>query len=587
MRDGVAARDGARGTTVILLAATTLVVAVLVALVLDAGTLERPSGFAALGAWTAVGFVAAGVLWRRRRPANRLGVVLLAAGLCAAGQLLQGLDAPAAFTAGVLFDLPTTLLVWIAILAFPSGRLDRAGRMVVTAAVAVVAPVFVAWVLTSPAIRGGSPLSACQGDCPSNALQVAGGGGAGEALWDVLQAVRLAVALTIAALIIARLARASAPRRRSLAPVAFVAVGWILAFALYGLEVNIIGVGSGVEMALGMAVVVARALLPAAFLAAPVLAQAFAGAALERMIERLGTGASVERRERVIAEALDDPRLRLAFWLPGAGGYVDRDGRPADPRAPGRGLAWTAIGPGDPPAAALVHDAALAEEPELLRAAGRTLLLALDNARLHEDLELSRSQLVRAETTDRRRLERELHDRTQQQLAALRVRLGLAAGRAGGDPALARLLTQLGADLEAALSDVRGIAGDLYPPLLADEGLPTALAAAARRAGARAPRISASGVGRYREEVEAAVYFALDDGIAAAAAAPGGAGGMWLALSDGTGTLRFELGRPGGMPPGAAARLPGMTALVGAVGGELRSAEGPRGWVVTGAVPVT
>jgi hypothetical protein len=85
--------------------------------------------------------------------------------------------------------------------------------------------------------------------------------------------------------------------------------------------------------------------------------------------------------------------------------------------------------------------------------------------------------------------------------------------------------------------------------------------------------------------VEAAVYFALEEAMAIAAAAPGGAAGLWTRLSDGDGTLRFELGCEGGTPPGAAERLPGMSALVGAVGGELAAAEGPRGWVVSGTVP--
>jgi signal transduction histidine kinase len=575
-----------------LLGAVALLAAVGADLVLEAGTLERPEAFAALTAWTVVGLVGAGVLWRTQRPSNRLGAVLIIAGVCAAVQMLQGTADSAPFSVGVFFDLPLTLLVWYAILAFPSGRLDRLGRTVMAVAAAMLIATFVSWVLTSPEIEGGSPLSGCAGRCPENALMVVDGGRAADVLWDLLQAGRVVVSIAVAGLLIVRLARASAPRRRALAPVAVIAVAWIVSLGAYGLSVNELGVDGHAELALAMCVVVARGLLPLAFLLAPVLSRSFAGVALARMVERLGAGATVALRERVIAEALDDPRLRLAFWLPGAGGYVDRDGRPIAPPPAGSGLAWTPIGAREPPEAALVHDSALSEEPELLRAAGQTLLLALDNTRLQDELEeaagelaQSRSRLVQAETTDRRRLERELHDRTQQQLVALRVRLGLAAERADGDPALARLLAQLGADLEAALSDVRGIAGALYPALLADEGLPAALAAAARHAGASPSRIRASGVGRYPEEMEAAVYFALEEAMAIAAAAPGRAAGLWARLSDGDGTLRFELGCEGGTPPGAADRLPGMSALVGAVGGELAAAQEPRGWVVSGTVP--
>ena len=575
-----------------LLAVATLVACIEVAAVLDAEMLEYPSAFAALGAWTVVGFAGAGIYWRLQRSANRLGAILIALGICALPQMLQGLADSVPFSVGVLFDAPVTLLVWYAILAFPSGRLDRAGRAVLGAGAAFLGLVFLPWVLVAPQIEGGSPLSRCAGECPANALLVTDGGRGAEVLSDLVQAGRLLIAVAIAVTLIVRLVRASAPRRRSLMPVALVAMGWIIAFGAYGLGVNVLDADGAAENALTMSVVVARGLLPAAFLLAPVLARAFAGVALERMVERLGTRASVGERERVIGDALDDPSLRLGFWLPGPGGYVDGEGRPLARPAPGSGRAWTSIGAGDPPEAAILHDAALADEPELLRAAGRTLLLALENTRLHDELqeasgelERSRSRLVAAGTTDRRRLERELHDRTQQQLVALRVRLGLAADRADDDPALARLLAQLGADLEVALSDVRGIAGALYPALLADEGLPAALAAAARHSGASPSRVGASGVGRYPQEVEAAVYFALEEAMAIAAAAPGGAAGLWTRLSDGDGALRFELGCEGGTPPGAAERLPGMSALVGAVGGELAAAEGPRGWVVSGTVP--
>ncbi len=419
-----------------LLAIVAVAVAVMDDLVLDAATLEYSSAFAAVGAWTAVGLAAAGVLWRARRPSNRLGAVLVAAGCCAVVQMLQGTSASVPFSVGVLFDLPVVLLAWYAILAFPTGRLDRAGRAVMAGAMALVIPTFLGWLLTSPEIRGGSPLAECAGPCPDNALLVGDGGRAADALWDVLQVGRVVVATAVAGLLIVRLARASAPRRRSLARIATVAVAWVVAFGAYGLGVNEMGAEGHAELALTTFLVVARCLLPAAFLLAPVLAGAFAGAALAQMVERLGAGATVERRERVIGEALDDPRLRLAFWLPSAGGYVDRDGRPIAPPPPGSGLAWTPIGAGEPPQAALVHDTALSEEPELLRAAGQTLVLALDNARLRDELEeaagelaQSRSRLVHAETTERRRLERELHDRTQQQLVALRVRLGLAIDR--------------------------------------------------------------------------------------------------------------------------------------------------------------
>ena len=125
--------------------------------------------------------------------------------------------------------------------------------------------------------------------------------------------------------------------------------------------------------------------------------------------------------EAMLREPLGDPRLRLAFHAedavaePGSGCIVteiERDGRPA---------------------AAIVHDAHLAEEPELLQAAGAIALLAQENAELEagwryslSELRESRNRIVAASEIERRRLERDLHDGAQQRLVALRIRLALA-----------------------------------------------------------------------------------------------------------------------------------------------------------------
>lgn len=592
---GVARARGPTRTEVALLALATAVAVAGAALVLRDGNLQHSTAFAAMGAWTVVGFVAAGVYWRRRRPANPLGAVLIVLGALAAGQIPQGFSQSLPFSLGVLFDAPVVLLAWYALLAFPSGRLDRAGRLLMAGALGLALLVFLPWILVSPSIEGGSPLAVCARACPRNALMVVDGGRAADVLEGIGLAWRLAIGVAITVALILRLAGASTPRRRALGPVTVVAALWTTAFCVYGLGVKELGASGLAESVLALGVVVPRMLLPVAFLLAPLQARAFAGSALEEMVERLGARASVAEREWVIARALDDPSLRLGFWLPGAGRYVDGWGRTLEPPRPDSGRVWTPAGNGDPPEAAIVHDAALADEPELLRAAGRTLLLALENGRLHDELEhamdeltLSRRRLVAAGTTERRRFERELHDGTQQQLVALRVRLALAVDRAEDDPALARVLVQLGSDLEAALADVRRIAGALYPPILADEGLPAAVVAAVRHAGGSPRRVEAVGVGRHPDEVEAAVYFCIEEAIGVAAASPGGAGSLRVRLSERAGVLRVELrweGEARSFPEGSGA---GMSAMLGAVGGGVEIGPGPEGGtMVSASVPAS
>ncbi len=133
--------------------------------------------------------------------------------------------------------------------------------------------------------------------------------------------------------------------------------------------------------------------------------------------------------------------------------------------------------------------------------------LALRNVRLVEDLRASRRRIVSAQDERAKRLERDIHDGAQQQLVALAVKLRLADTVVDRDTAAAHeLLGQLQAEAGEALENLRDLARGIYPPLLADKGLPAALDGQARKSTVPVT-LDASGVGRYTPEVEAAVYF--------------------------------------------------------------------------------
>src|SRR5205085_12582925 len=135
--------------------------------------------------------------------------------------------------------------------------------------------------------------------------------------------------------------------------------------------------------------------------------------------------------------------------------------------------------------------------------------LVFRNFRLIEDLRSSRQGLVTAQDEERRRLERNLHDGAQQQLVALAVRLKLARSLAPKDPGKAdELLGELEREIGQALEDLRDLARGIYPPLLADRGLAEALRSQVERATIDV-RLEAGELGRYPQEVEAAVYFCV------------------------------------------------------------------------------
>src|SRR5207244_1981555 len=139
----------------------------------------------------------------------------------------------------------------------------------------------------------------------------------------------------------------------------------------------------------------------------------------------------------------------------------------------------------------------------VLRTAGLTESL---KARL-VDLRESRQRLVAAQDDERRRLERNLHDGAQQNLVAIKVKLGLAEMLADKDVGKSRaLLSELRSDADDALETLRSLARGIYPPLLADRGLKAALESQARKA-ILPVAVEADGLGRYPQEIEAAVYF--------------------------------------------------------------------------------
>jgi signal transduction histidine kinase len=133
--------------------------------------------------------------------------------------------------------------------------------------------------------------------------------------------------------------------------------------------------------------------------------------------------------------------------------------------------------------------------------------LVLSNVRLIEELRASRQRLVAAQDQERRKLERNIHDGAQQQLVALSVKQRLVEGLMERDPALAReMLEQVQADTVDALDNLRDLARGIYPPLLADQGLTAALASQARKSPVPVS-VESDGIGRYPQQLEAAVYF--------------------------------------------------------------------------------
>ena len=207
-----------------------------------------------------------------------------------------------------------------------------------------------------------------------------------------------------------------------------------------------------------------------------------------------------------------------------------------------------------------------------------------------EELRESRRRLVAVQDETRRRLERDLHDGAQQQLVALKVKLGLGKAIAEKDGAArtAELLGRLSGEADQAVDAMREFARGVYPPLLEAEGLASAITAQARRAPIPVS-VDSDGIGRYPREIESTVYFcvleALRNTMQHADALQ-----ATVTLTQSNGSLEFQVTDDGaGFDPNSN-RGVGLTAMadrLDALTGELSVYTEPgNGTTLTGTIPV-
>jgi signal transduction histidine kinase len=220
------------------------------------------------------------------------------------------------------------------------------------------------------------------------------------------------------------------------------------------------------------------------------------------------------------------------------------------------------------------------------------LQASLDEVRRQADeIQASRGRIVAAADQARRKIERDLHDGAQQHLVALAVRVKLAEQLLERDPEKARAaLDDLESGLEDALQELRDLAHGIYPPLLADKGIPAALNSAARRAAVPVT-VGAEGLGRFAPEAEATVYFCVLEAIQNAGKYAGDGASLTIGVHAEDGTLTFVVMDDGvGFDVRGAGMGAGFTNMLdrlGALGGTLRVDSAPgQGTRVTGTVPV-
>jgi signal transduction histidine kinase len=562
---------------------------VAIALTLTSDHVRYRLGDAVFLAANLVGLSLAAAAWLVKRPASWLGVALAVYAASMVLVSLQSVDQPLIYSLGVVGDWPFTAATFYVLVSFPTGRLTAWPEWVLMGIVmAVLAAFFLPYVLLSPSISGGHPLAECSAACPPNPLQVGSISAARLADIGKLEAIGAVTAgALLCAILLHRLLTATRPRRRLLVWVAVSGSLYGVIFALRQLTAFVVDAPADVTETARWMLALVRTLMPWAFLASIVYAQAFAGSVFARLVEGLADRPTIRQWESRMRRALDDSRLRLAFWSPAAQRYIAPDGSAVDPAslAP---LSWHPIDRDGAPIGGLVHDPALDGDPELVRVAVKATLVARETEHMHDELRRASARLLVAAANERRKLERDLHDGAQQRLVALRVRLAHAAE--SGEPPSRRLLEELGAAVERTLDELRQLAQGIYPAVLVDDGLASALRSAARRCP-QVVNVVCDDERRAPAEIEADVYFVCLEALQNASKHAGDTVTITVRLRISDTDLAFSVRDDGrGFPPErtqAGTGLSNMSERIAALGGrmDVRSAPG-RGTAVAGVVPL-
>jgi signal transduction histidine kinase len=220
-----------------------------------------------------------------------------------------------------------------------------------------------------------------------------------------------------------------------------------------------------------------------------------------------------------LARAHREPSLTLAYWLPDFQTYADLDGQPLK-LSEESDRATTVIEREGQRVAALVHDPALNDEPELLDSATAAAGIALENARLHAELSArlvelrgSRARVIAAGQSERQRLERNLHDGAQQRLIALSLELSLLEERVSDDPETTARLESARHEIAASLEELREVARGLHPAVVSGHGLAVALEQLVAHAAVPV-RLTVNVDSRLPEGLEVAAYYLVSECLA-------------------------------------------------------------------------
>ena len=523
--------------------------------------LGEPMVLSALFIWTMLAYIFGGLLAWSQRPASRFGPLMVGAGVVFFLCTLQWTSSDVPFTVGQTLDFMTVALFLHVYLAFPSGRLSGRLEKLLVACAYLTAIVF-------------ELVSMVIGDYGThNLLGFAPRPGAFKVVQHVQLLVLSGLCLIGLGVLIERRRRGGRPLRRSVALlIDSFALGLVMiAFWFVSYVFDLPG-----AVNTRRAVLVTLGLAPVALVIGLFHAR-LARSAVGELVVQLRSDVSPAGLRDALARALRDPSLALVYWLPEFASWVDLDGSPVELPERETGRATTLIDRHGGRMAALLHDPALGDEPDLLAAVGAAAGIALENGRLQaeqkahlEELKGSRARVIEAGQRERQRLERNLHDGAQQRLIALSLELSLLEKQVADDPDARARLDKARQEIAVSLDELRAVARGLHPAVLSGHGLEVALQTIA--ASAPVPvGLNVAFEGRLPEQIEIAAFYVVSESLANIGKhARAESASIDVTRLDGTVVVEVVDDGVGGADTERGSGLRGLADRVEALGGTLR-----------------
>jgi signal transduction histidine kinase len=369
------------------------------------------------------------------------------------------------------------LLQAVLVAVYPTGRLQGAlekGVIIVGAAASLVRMLTVLFVAPVP-------VEGC--DCAQNSFVIF----PSSAVFDIVdkgfRVLGLLLIIVIIVSVAVRWARGTTPARHIAFIMPIALILWCSAGIYETVAVSFGLGGSSAPVYLGY---LGTATIPIGFVTGLIYIRSLRGRVSDLMV-LTRDGVDREYWQGMLADTLRDPRLRVYWWEAASGTYRDAAGVRLDDAADpthARNRTLMEIDSPDGRLAVIDHDVALKENSELLTAVATALRLSVDNGRLRNELENtlqevreSRVRIIEAGIIARRKIERDLHDGSQQSLVSVALSLRMAIGRArsAGQDELADDLEAALQQLTDALKQLRELARGIHPSSLIVGGLGMAI----------------------------------------------------------------------------------------------------------------